>query len=97
MTDVHILAIDLAKRSFQICATAPGGACVDAPGFARRFSDVLAARRLYRSCVRPVRVAHRLPLAGMQFEERGPHRFSELLCSSPGTGFHVLNIEVLAA
>ena len=26
MTDVHILAIDLAKRSFQICATAPGGA-----------------------------------------------------------------------
>ena len=31
MTDVHILAIDLAKRSFQICATAPGGACVDAP------------------------------------------------------------------
>jgi len=26
MTDVHILAIDLAKRSFQVCATAPGGA-----------------------------------------------------------------------
>ena len=26
MTDVHILAIDLAKRSFQICATAPGRA-----------------------------------------------------------------------
>ena len=35
MTDVHILAIDLAKRSFQVCATAPGGACVDAPSFAR--------------------------------------------------------------
>ena len=31
MTDVHILAIDLAKRSFQVCATAVGGACVDAP------------------------------------------------------------------
>ena len=29
MTDVHILAIDLAKRSFQVCATAAGGACVD--------------------------------------------------------------------
>lgn len=28
MTDVHILAIDLAKRSFQVCATALGGACV---------------------------------------------------------------------
>lgn len=26
MTDVYILAIDLAKRSFQVCATAPGGA-----------------------------------------------------------------------
>ena len=26
MSEVHILAIDLAKRSFQICATAPGGA-----------------------------------------------------------------------
>lgn len=25
MTNVHILAIDLAKRSFQICATSPGG------------------------------------------------------------------------
>ncbi len=35
MTDVHILAIDLAKRSFQVCATAMGGACVDAPSFAR--------------------------------------------------------------
>jgi transposase len=26
MADVHILAIDLAKRSFQVCATDPGGA-----------------------------------------------------------------------
>lgn len=26
MTDVHILAIDLAKHSFQVCATALGGA-----------------------------------------------------------------------
>lgn len=26
MTDVHILANDLAKRSFQVCATAAGGA-----------------------------------------------------------------------
>jgi len=85
------------QRDSQPNASGKPGACVDAPGFARRFSDVLAARRLYRSCVRPVRVAHRLPLAGMQFEERGPHRFRELRCSRPGTGFHVLNIEVLAA
>ena len=26
MADIQILAIDLAKRSFQICATGPGGA-----------------------------------------------------------------------
>lgn len=26
MADIQILAIDLAKRSFQICATTPGGA-----------------------------------------------------------------------
>lgn len=26
MSDVHILAIDLAKRSFQVCGTDPGGA-----------------------------------------------------------------------
>ena len=32
MTAIHILAIDLAKRSFQVCATDRGGACVDAPG-----------------------------------------------------------------
>ncbi len=28
MTQVHILAIDLAKRSFQVCGTDRGGACV---------------------------------------------------------------------
>ena len=26
MSDIHVLAIDLAKRSFQVCATALGGA-----------------------------------------------------------------------
>ena len=26
MTDIHVLAIDLAKRSFQVCAAGPGGA-----------------------------------------------------------------------
>jgi hypothetical protein len=35
MTEVHMLSIDLAKRSFQVCATDVGGACVDAPGLAR--------------------------------------------------------------
>lgn len=64
-------------------------------GFARRFSDALTARRIYRSCVRPVRVAHRLPLAGMQFGERGLHRFRELRCSRSGTDFHVMNLKSL--
>jgi hypothetical protein len=27
MTQVHILAIDLAKRSFQVCGTDRGGVC----------------------------------------------------------------------
>jgi len=26
MADIHILAIDIAKRSFQVCATDQGGA-----------------------------------------------------------------------
>jgi hypothetical protein len=39
MSNIHVLAIDLAKRSFQVCATDRGGACVDAPGFARGSSD----------------------------------------------------------
>ncbi len=78
MSDVHVLAIDLAKRSFQVCATDRGGACVDAPGFARGFFwRVFASGCFNRSCVRPLIVALRHG-AGMQFEEQGPHRFREL-------------------
>lgn len=39
MADAYMLAIDLAKRSFQVCATDRAGSCVDAPSFARGFSD----------------------------------------------------------
>ncbi len=56
------------------------------------FSAALLSLVCQASCV-----AWMLPRAGMQFEERGPHRFSELSRSSPGTGFHALNVEVLAA
>ena len=35
MAEIHVLAIDLAKRSFQVCGTDRGGACVDAPDLAR--------------------------------------------------------------
>ncbi|THV30485.1 hypothetical protein FAA86_22910 [Rhizobium rosettiformans W3] len=45
MTQVHILAIDLAKRSFQVCGTDRGGACVDAPGLARGFLTVVRETR----------------------------------------------------
>ncbi|EIM76543.1 transposase IS116/IS110/IS902 family protein [Nitratireductor aquibiodomus RA22] len=44
MSDVHILAIDLAKRSFQVCGTDRGGACVDAPYIARFFFRLLLQR-----------------------------------------------------
>ena len=36
-------------------------------------------------------------LAGMQFEERGPHRFRELEARVPGLVYPILNIKVLAA
>ena len=35
MSDTQVLATDLAKRNFQVCATDRGGAYVDAPGFPR--------------------------------------------------------------
>ena len=37
MSDVHILAIDLAKRGFQVCGPDRGGAYVDPPDFATDF------------------------------------------------------------
>lgn len=49
MSDVHILAIDLAKRSFQVCGTDRGGAVlfnltllsyVERPAKQGPFSDV---------------------------------------------------------
>jgi hypothetical protein len=77
MTGVHILAIDFAKRGFEVCGTALGGACVDAPVLQGAFDgcDGLALLTLaYRaSCCGLI-----LPRPGMQFEERVPHRFIEL-------------------
>lgn len=71
MTDVHILAIDLAKRSFQVCATAAGERVWMLPVLQGDFWTVMTAWRFYRSCVRPLGVACYSPRAGMQFEERG--------------------------
>lgn len=96
MTSVHILAIDLAKRSFQVCATDRGGACVDAPDFARVSSNFFCNMALLSVvCQASDRgLSHG---AGMQFEEQGPHRFRELGARAPGLVFPILNIEVLAA
>ena len=85
MADVHILAIDLAKRSFQVCATDPGGACVDAPGFARDFqrcngvalqSVVCQASDRGLSATGPV----------CSSKNRGHIGSESLVGSSPGTG-----------
>jgi hypothetical protein len=35
MAEAHMLSIDLAKRSFQVCATDRAGSCVDASPIAR--------------------------------------------------------------
>ena len=38
-TKINMLAIDLAKGSFQVCAVGPEGTCVDAPCLASLFFD----------------------------------------------------------
>lgn len=83
MSDVHILAIDLARRSFQVCGTDRAGACVDAPDFARSFVRLVCSMALLSVvCQASDRgLSHG---AGMQFEEQGPHRFRELCARAPG-------------
>lgn len=95
MSDVHILAIDLAKRSFQVCGT-DRGVC-GCPRFCKVFlaTSFAAWRLLSVVCQASDRgLRHG---AGMQFEEQGPHRFKELCARAPGLVLPVLNIEVLAA
>ena len=67
----------LRKHSNQL-ASEKAGACVDAPRFARGFSDF--PRRSASSVVcQASGCGSLMPRAGMQFERRGPHRFSELM------------------
>ena len=81
-TKISMLAIDLAKGSFQVCAIAADGACVDAPLFGklnlRSFGGVFD-----RTCVRPLSVAFMTPRAGMLFGRLGSHRFRELQALGP--------------
>lgn len=55
-TRISMLAIDLAKGSFQVCAIGADGACLNAPCFGKRnlrsFGGVFD-----RTCVRPLSVA----------------------------------------
>jgi hypothetical protein len=48
MAEAYMLAIDLAKHSFQVCATDRAGSCVDAPriarGLAQRFIGRVSGR-----------------------------------------------------
>lgn len=85
MSDVHILAIDLAKRSFQVCGTDRGGSCVDAPDFARVFFRLLL-QVLLLSVV--CQASHRGQRHGGRYAVRrtGSTSVQRALCSSPGTG-----------
>ncbi len=47
-TPISMLAIDLAKGSFQVCAVGADGACVDAPCSAGMIFDLLARSSIGR-------------------------------------------------
>jgi transposase len=63
MSAVHILAIDLAKRSFQVCGTDRGGAVLfnRTLSYARRMQMLDAQKPCiepHRVCRRPFRFSH---------------------------------------
>ena len=47
-TPLNMLAIDLAKGSFQVCAIGQDGACVDAPCLASGIFDLSAGSSIGR-------------------------------------------------
>ena len=47
-TNISMLAIDLAKGSFQVCAVGSEGACVDAPCLASMIFDLSAGSSIGR-------------------------------------------------
>ena len=81
-TPINMLAIDLAKGSFQVCAIGQDGACVDAPLFGKRNLRFVGGV-FDRTCVRPLSVAFMTPRAGMLFGRPGSHRFRELQALEP--------------
>ena len=96
-TKISMLAIDLAKGSFQVCAIAADGACVDAPLFGklnlRSFGGVFD-----RTCVRPLSVAlddatgrYAVRKAGFTSVQRAAS------ARAPGLNLPALNFEVRVA
>jgi hypothetical protein len=69
MSDTYILAIDLAKRSFQVCATTPGGAVLFNRMVSRaKLEDHVPARGVASVCPPCFRCSTGLPKVwGMRF------------------------------
>ncbi|KUF08627.1 hypothetical protein AVJ23_21845 [Pseudoponticoccus marisrubri] len=81
-TKISMLAIDLTKGSFQVCAVAADGACVDAPHLASMIFGISAGSSIGRVSglsVWPLMT----PRAGMLFGRPGSHRFRELQALEP--------------
>ncbi len=75
-TKLCMLALDLAKGSFQVCAIRTDGACVDAPGLASVLLGLSAGSSIGRVSGFSTWPAT-TPRAGMRFGRPGSHRFRE--------------------
>ena len=81
-TTISMLAIDLAKGSFQVCAIGAEGACVDAPYLASVIFGLPAGSSIGR--VSGLQAwPWMTPRAGMLFGRPGSHRFRELQALEP--------------
>ena len=81
-TNISMLAIDLAKGSFQICAVRPEGTCVDAPCLVSNIFGSSAGSLIGRVSGLGAWPSM-TPRAGMLFGRLGSHRFRELQALEP--------------
>jgi hypothetical protein len=94
--DVHIFAIDRAKRSFQVCATDPGGSCVDTPvlqGDFGRCNGVALQSIVCQASDRGLNTTGRYAVR----RTRATSVQRAWLARAPGLVYPIPNIEVLAA
>lgn len=82
MTTISMLAVDLSKGSFQVCAVGPDGTCVDAPCLASMIFEVSAGSSIGRVSGLTMWPSM-TPRAGMLFGRLGSHRFRELHALEP--------------